>query len=50
MNLRARRKGQEPGPEEPFYRYLMTVGDQYVVEYCGIKKQLPVKDYELVEW
>ncbi len=48
-NLRARRKGQAPS-DEPFYRYLHTSGDFYVVEYCGIEKRLPISDYELVYW
>lgn len=49
-NLRARRKGQAPSDDEPFYRYLHTSGDFYVVEYCGIEKRLPISDYELVYW
>lgn len=49
-NLRARRKGQAPSDDEPFYRYLHTSGDFYVVEYCGIEKRRPISDYELVYW
>lgn len=49
-NLRTRRNGQAPSDDEPFYRYLYTSGDFYVVEYCGMEKQLPISDYELIHW
>ena len=45
---RVRRKNQTPSDDEPFYRYIMTVGEMYLVEYCGIQKRLPRADYERV--
>jgi hypothetical protein len=39
--------GTAPQPDEPCYKYLATLDNEYIVKYCQELKLLPCKDYRL---
>jgi hypothetical protein len=47
--LWVKRRGQPITDNMPFYAYIGSMDDKFIVEYCGQIKLLDRADYELVQ-